>query len=149
MNYYNCSIVLQEIPGEVTLAILITGCPNNCAGCHSEFAKDPNSGIKLTEEFLVSQIDKYSNLVTCILFEGGEWYPEEISVFLDIIQAKGVKTALYTGLDSIDDNIVLKLDYLKTGEYIEELGGLSSIRTNQKLVDLINNKDITYKFWRK
>ena len=28
-------VVFQEIPGEVTLALNLSGCPNRCAGCHS------------------------------------------------------------------------------------------------------------------
>ncbi|MDZ7871339.1 MAG: hypothetical protein U5L02_19415 [Rheinheimera sp.] len=33
-NTTACEILLQEIPGEVSLAYLISGCSLGCKGCH-------------------------------------------------------------------------------------------------------------------
>ena len=35
VRYHNFDVVFAEIPGETTLALNITGCPNRCPGCHS------------------------------------------------------------------------------------------------------------------
>ena len=35
VRYHNFDVVFAEIPGETTLAINITNCPNRCPGCHS------------------------------------------------------------------------------------------------------------------
>ena len=36
LKYANFDIVFQEVPEEVTLAINISNCPNQCPGCHSK-----------------------------------------------------------------------------------------------------------------
>ena len=36
LKYANFDVVFQEVPDEVTLAINITNCPNQCPGCHSK-----------------------------------------------------------------------------------------------------------------
>ena len=37
LKYLGYSIVFQEVPDEVTLAINISGCPHKCEGCHSKY----------------------------------------------------------------------------------------------------------------
>ncbi len=37
LKYVDTAIVFSEIPGEITLAINISGCPNHCQGCHSKY----------------------------------------------------------------------------------------------------------------
>ena len=54
--------------------------------------------------------------------------------FLEIIKNENLKTALYTGSESVDKKLLSILDYLKIGPYIESLGGLDSKKTNQKLI---------------
>jgi len=134
--------VLQEIPGELTLALSISGCKQNRKGCHSSEIWNPHYGTKLTVGHLLELLNKYKN-VTCVLFYGGEWDIEELDKMLVYIKAKGLKTALYSGeeLDYFDDNFVSHLDYLKVGKYIEELGGLSSKDTNQKLYEIHGTKN--------
>ena len=47
-------VVFSEIPDEITLALNITNCLNNCIGCHSSFLKQ-DIGEEVTESIL----DKY------------------------------------------------------------------------------------------
>lgn len=51
--------VLQEVPGEISLAFNVTGCPHNCAGCHSEYLRG-DSGIPLKENIL-AVIEQYKD----------------------------------------------------------------------------------------
>ena len=59
LKYANYDIVFQEVPDEVTLAINISNCPNQCVGCHSKYlwrdegyALDKDALDKLIEELL-------------------------------------------------------------------------------------------------
>lgn len=135
MNYLKYDIVFQEIPGEISLAFYITGCPLRCPGCHSPELWNPANGSKLTEEILQSLLVRYGRALSCVLFMGGEWEPETLTHFLQIIRQQSLKTALYTGreIDELPMNILTNLNYLKTGPWRAELGGLQSPRTNQKL----------------
>jgi anaerobic ribonucleoside-triphosphate reductase activating protein len=54
LKYLNTQIVFQEIPDEISLAINITNCPNNCKSCHSEYLKQD-----IGEELTNTLIDYY------------------------------------------------------------------------------------------
>lgn len=145
MFYKDTQICFQEVPGEISLAFTMIGCKLHCKGCHSAELWNYTKGKELTLDDFKYIVNKYKNLVTCILFFGGEWN-EDFNDYLIYAQYLGYKTCLYTGLDDIPDSVKKDLDYLKVGRWIEELGGLSSKTTNQRFYDLKNNEDITYKF---
>jgi anaerobic ribonucleoside-triphosphate reductase activating protein len=69
---------------------------------------------------------------------GGEWEKEALLSKIKIVQKNKLKTALYTGLpkNKVDGHLLKTLEYLKYGRWVEELGGLESSRTNQRLVNL-------------
>lgn len=136
MNYLTRQIVFQEVPDEISLSYLITGCNLRCQGCHSSDSWSSKAGQILTEEQYILDLKKHANWITCVLFMGGEWHSLELLRFLEIAQEAGFKTALYTGSQSVSETILEKLDYLKTGPYIQHLGGLSSTSTNQKLIEV-------------
>lgn len=140
MRFVDLSIVLQEIPGEISLALTITGCTLRCAGCHSRHTWNKNKGDELTMDAFVTMLDKYDGLITCVVFFGGEWYEDQLIVLLQVAQARNLKTALYTGLDDVPDSIKQHLTFLKTGPYEKENGGLASPGTNQRLVNLTNGE---------
>ena len=140
MNFSYPQIVLTEVPGEISLALSISGCPLRCKGCHSTETYDTNFGEKLTYEKIDKLLNKH---VTCVLFYGGEWNPEELIKFLKYINAKKLKTCLYTGyeLDFIPKEILNELDFIKTGSYNASLGGLNNKNTNQKFISLTKKHD--------
>jgi len=126
--------VLQEIPGELSLALSISGCKLNCKGCHSAETWDKNFGEDLNVEHLLTLLKKYKHS-TCVLFYGGEWDQPELLKMLKYLKIKGLKTALYTGeeIDYFNDEFIEYLDFIKVGPYIKELGGMGSLNTNQRL----------------
>ena len=63
-------VVFQEIPGEVTLALNLSGCPNRCAGCHSPHLWE-EVGEPLDDNLLNSLLSGYGNAITCVCFMGG------------------------------------------------------------------------------
>lgn len=129
MNYSNAQVVLQEVPGEISLALSISGCPFKCKGCHSQQTWNPGFGEPLD---LGSLLAKYGQLVTCVLFYGGEWYSQELKQHLIQCKQAGLKTCLYTGSNKPIKALLPYLDFIKVGRWIESYGGLESPTTNQR-----------------
>ncbi|CAB0151482.1 hypothetical protein PSI9734_01869 [Pseudidiomarina piscicola] len=136
MRYSAKDIVFQEVPGEVALAYTVTGCTIGCKGCHSVDSWPAHRGTPLTEASFLAEVERYSGLITAVVFLGGEWHQDALIRLLDLAAAKGLNTCLYTGLESVPALLQRRLTYLKTGPWQPELGGLSSPRTNQRFYDL-------------
>ena len=138
-------IVFQEIPGEVTLALNLSGCPCHCPGCHSPHLAE-DIGEPLTEELLDGLIARYQGLITCVAFMGGDADPQEVQRLASHV--KDLKTAWYSGRMNMPEK---GFDYVKLGPYIESLGGLKSEKTNQRLYKRVGEEwiDITSSFWKK
>lgn len=152
IKYNDSSIVLQEVPNEVSLAFSITNCPMRCLYCHSPHLRK-DIGTELTVDKLKEELDKCRSphtgkyTVTCVLFFGGDQHEEELIELLKICKDLGLKTCLYTGKNKITINIQEHLDYVKLGDYREDLGALDSKTTNQRFIRLSDFKDLTYLFW--
>lgn len=108
---------------------------------------------QLTKEYLETRINQYQDMISCVLFLGGEWQIKQLIELLQIVKISNpsLKTCLYTGLEldeivgliknEINEQISIGwkyifennlLDYLKTGRWIRELGGLDNKKTNQQ-----------------
>ena len=165
MNYTTEQITFQEVPNEISLSFLIAGCPLKCKGCHSadswrvtseanevnkasEAIKSKihpiNNNVQnqLTTEYLENRIKQYQDMISCVLFLGGEWKIKQLIELLQTVKNTNpsLKTCLYTGLE-LDEIVELieqevnertnigwkyifennLLDYLKTGRWIREL----------------------------
>lgn len=148
LKYIGYFIVLQEVPDEITLAFNISGCPYHCDGCHSSYLWDYAG--RFVSYDLQDVLKKYSGLITCVCFMGGDQNRKDLDEMLSCIKKMNLKTAIYTGNDTPDLNWDL-LDYVKYGHYDKKLGGLSSRNTNQKMLRKSADgewEDITYKFWK-
>ena len=167
-------IVFQEIPGEVTLALNLSGCPCHCKGCHSPHLWE-DIGEPLTTELLGGLLDRYGSQITCVCFMGGDQAPEEVLRLAEYVRHSSthpspLHAAWYSGRPFLPEcltaqrsnsaavlqsnnltGIVGPFDYIKLGPYIEALGGLKSEKTNQRLYKRVGNEwqDITSSFWRK
>lgn len=151
LRFVNYNIVFQEVPGEITLALNISGCPNRCKGCHSPYLMN-NVGEELTEEILEYLLKKYKGGITCVGFMGGDAEPMEVQRLASWLKTKGVKIAWYSGRQFLPDNCKLcSFDYIKLGPYIEALGGLNQPTTNQRFYQIMDNEmvDITKVFYEK
>ena len=152
LKYLGYSIVFQEVPDEVTLAINISGCPHRCEGCHSKYLWEYEGNY--IDDDLEQLIQQYEGLITCVCFMGGDHNPYELVDLLNKVHRHKLKTALYTGEDSLQHisfRVVCNLDYCKIGHYDKTMGGLNNKNTNQRMLfwDMQEEKwkDITYKFW--
>ena len=71
MKYVNESVVFQEIPDEISLAINISNCPCRCPGCHSKYLWN-DTGDELTHARLDEMLSKYHGEITCVVIMGGD-----------------------------------------------------------------------------
>ena len=150
MLYYSePQVVLQEVPGELSLALSISGCPMRCEGCHSAPTRNPKHGTPLTSLELERLLNENKH-ISCVLFYGGEWQPKELQDLFEYIKKSyDLKICLYTGrkLEDVPKNLMPLLDFLKVGEYIEKLGGLESPNTNQRFYKLTEGGFVEHKFF--
>lgn len=155
LKYADRDVVFQEIPDEVTLALNLSCCPNRCPGCHSPQLWE-DIGEPLDETTLRNLLRRYEGLITCVCFMGGDNDPSEVARLARFVRtASGgtMHTGWYSGCAEPPAGFDLAaLDYLKTGAWIESLGGLRSPATNQRLYRIREDgtrEDITRRFRRK
>ncbi len=149
LKYTDYDIVFQEIPNELTLAINLSNCPHRCKGCHSpQLMQD--IGSELNESVISDLLSKYGDAITCVCFMGGDASPCMVEYLADFVKQttkNRVKTAWYSGVDKLAENRKINnFNFIKIGPYKENLGGLNSKTTNQRLYKVENSSlvDITY-----
>ncbi len=148
LKYANFDIVFQEVPDEVTLAINISNCPNQCPGCHSKYLWG-NVGEELNMDVLETLVEQYKSGITCVCFMGGDAAPDEVAHLARQLKANHdtLKMAWYSGRNELPQNIGFDhFDYIKVGRYMAELGPLDSSTTNQRMMKRLADgrvKDIT------
>lgn len=152
IKYLNYSITFIEVPDETSICFNITNCPHCCPGCHSpELQQDIGTDL---EPDILDIISRYEQGITCICFLGEGNDLDALLRCIDLIRKDypKLKICLYTGgtFESVSP-VANKLDYLKTGPYIAERGGLNNPGTNQRMYFIHDGSadDITSKFWRK
>lgn len=146
---FNClppSIVFQEVPNEISLCFSITGCKVACTGCHSTELWHASNGNHLSNTSFRNWLTKYQNLISCVLFFGGEWQAKALIEKLRIAKSWGLKTCLYSGEKHIDISICEHLNFLKTGPWQSTLGGLDSINSNQVFRNVQTGEKLNHLF---
>ena len=140
-------VVLEEIPHRVSLAVEISNCRGNCIGCHSPFLKK-DLGDELTAE-AVEKLLETNFGVNCFLFLGEGNDPEALKAIAYYLRSSHheLELALYSGRESVEDELFEIFDFVKVGPYIKEFGPLNEKTTNQRLY--YHRADITSSFWRK
>lgn len=131
LKYVNTEVVFREFPDEATLAINISGCPNHCKGCHSQYLwKD--IGELLTDEELDRLISKNPG-ITCVGFMGGDQDLQSVVKLSEYVKSKyNLHTGLYSGKETFVEGAET-FDYVKLGPWKEEFGPLNCSTTNQRL----------------
>lgn len=143
------SVVAEEIPERISLAVEISNCKGNCVGCHSPFLR-----LDIGEELTFGAVKKLyeDNFgVNCLLFLGeGNDCEALLGLARKVKRELNISIALYSGRTSVEDDIWQTFDYVKIGPYIPSRGPLNSRTTNQRLYKISadgQKTDITYKFW--
>lgn len=143
------SVVMEEIPDMVCLAVDISNCLGQCEGCHSPFLMD-NIGRELTPAVVDALIsDNFGVNCFLLLGEGNDQ-----KAFLDLARYvksahKDLALAIYSGRTEVDDEFYSLFDYVKVGPYIPSRGPLNNRNTNQRLYHIVKGQkiDITSRFW--
>lgn len=157
LKYTEAQVTFSEVPEEVTLCINISGCPIHCKGCHSPHLWE-DIGKELKPVILSDLIAKNSG-ITCIAFMGGDGDVDTLIQLAKWVKNNTeLKVCWYSG-QILNTDVVINFqyfDYIKTGPYIEEKGGLDSPTTNQRFYKVRLEKenglifpmfdDITFKF---
>ena len=125
------SVVLEEIPDRVTLAVDISNCPGHCEGCHSPFLRE-DIGEPLTAAIIDTLVrDNFG--VNCFLFLGEGRDPAALLELAGHVRSLGLESALYSGRQEVEDAIWAAFDYVKVGPYLPACGPLNQRSTNQRL----------------
>ena len=153
LKYTNSDIVFQEIPGEVALAVNVSGCPCRCPGCHSPYLWR-DDGQPLTTDAVDSLVDRCDGNITCVAVMGGDAHPDEVDGLMQHLRQRypWLRTAWYSGRSLLSKAVDLRnFDYVKLGPYLAHLGNLRNPKTNQRLYRVSDGamQDITSLFWRK
>ena len=165
LKFKDTMVTFEEGPSEVTLCINITGCPIHCPDCHSKHLWE-DIGIELNPVAL-HRLLKENDGISCVSFMGGDQHPEIIYELAQWIKDyTDLKVCWYSGAQLRPDfsDYMKYFDFIKTGPYKKELGGLDSVTTNQRFYQIKYKeikaiqggiiesyyylKDITNKFWK-
>lgn len=149
LKYTDTQVVFREFPGEVTLVINISGCPNHCPGCHSpELQQD--IGKDLNWDSLRELIIRNQG-ITCVGFMGGDNDPMLVKYLAYMTRTNtGLKVGWYTGIGNAQT--MREMDYVKIGTYQKQFGPLDALTTNQLYLERQPNgdwRDATQKFWNR
>ncbi len=153
------SVVMEEIPDMVTLAVDISNCTGLCEGCHSPFLRK-DVGVELTPAVIDNLLaDNFG--VNCFLFLGEGNDREALMSVASYIRTAypAVSLAIYSGRENVEDDIYALFDYVKVGPYRPDCGPLNSTTTNQRLYLVRHHddmgqcrftlQDITSRFWHR
>ena len=149
------SVVLEEIPDMVSIAVDISNCRGNCVGCHSPWLQT-DIGEELTRE-AVDRIIGENFGVNCFLFLGEGRDPQALTALASYISTHhGLRVALYSGRTRVEEEFYEVFDYIKLGPYIASNGPLNKPTTNQRLYRITRLpgqppllEDVTSRFWHR
>ena len=142
LKYAGYDIVCQEIPDEITLALNLSLCPNNCPGCHSAYLAS-DIGEELTPAFLHSLVASYASAITCVALMGGDNDPQAVETLLRSVKEAfpTLRTGWYSGKNTLPPHWQsTTIDYIKIGAYKADHGPLSSPHTNQRFYRINNGQ---------
>lgn len=128
------------------LEIYLSGCYGDCYNCHNPELKDFNKGNHFRNEIanIKNKIYNYSNLIHNIWILGGEPLDQDLGqleCLLSILKESEVKVWLWSRyeLNEIPEEIRKYCDYIKCGQYIEQLKTDINIQYGVKLASSNQN----------
>ena len=160
---YSTGVTMNEVPDHLAFYIEMGNCKKKCKGCHSPHLWNTVDNPMSIEELEFLAYDAINKGANAIVLMGGTTndipYPHLVRLIDKLSQIAPV--CLYSGSDDYKQDMLIaittQLTWLKTGNYQEELGGLSSKTSNQKFyrkvyidypndVKLLTLIDETYRF---
>ena len=150
LKYSEAQVTCLEIPEQVSLCINLTGCQIHCEGCHSPHLWE-DIGTPLTKEELNALIEKNEGITAVCLMGGDSNVAELWAVAKYLRENTSLKIGWYSGKKFLKDTPLEYFDYIKTGPYNKDLGGLDSVTTNQRFYEvhtkyLIDSETVLYRY---
>ena len=132
-------ITLTEIPDKVAVYLEIGNCKNNCAGCHSDHLRKPmasNMTIADIEAIVERNVNNGAN--ACVIMGGDNngLDSEDLECLIKTLSYI-VPTGIYVGDSDAIKYAKMGAKWVKTGKYVEALGGLDKPATNQHFYEVI------------
>jgi len=141
------SVVLAEVPGEISIGFQVRGCGLKCPGCsYRSLERFGYHDLSLSEFETI--LEANSGLATAVVFMGGDWCQDFVPM-LQRARIRGFKTCLYSGLtdlDMIDQRLLERLDFVKTGRWLGI--PISDPNSNQRFYSLPDRQDLSVAFRR-
>lgn len=134
---HNMGITLNEVPNKVAVFVEFNNCHLKCEGCHSnhlhsDMFDGEKTDIKYILSYVEKQIDKGAEYIVLMGGDTNGVSKEDLYTLINKLDDIA-PVMLYSGSEDISILTSTRLTLLKTGGYIEELGGLLSPTTNQKV----------------
>lgn len=168
----NTDITFNELPDKMAYAIELGACKQHCVGCHSPELQEEDAPLTSLLDILEEAQDAIDAGANAIVVMGGtnnKHITEESLIALLQDLSAIAPTGLYSGSENEARDKIIALEghctWLKTGPYVDSLGGLESTRTNQRFyritstyrLDAQDNLvdvrpcflDETHKFWKR
>lgn len=152
LRYIDYGLSYMEVPGEASICIYITCCPNRCPDCHYPELQSRDSGELLRENIEII-LAFYRPIASCVCFLGegetGEAERKELVDLADKAHRLGLKCCPYSGRDTVIEDWMHVFDYVKIGSYRKDRGPIISPNTNQRMYEKTSTgyMDITREFW--
>lgn len=116
LKYCESAITFLEAPDEISLALSISNCPCHCDGCSEKHLWN-DIGVELTDKKINELIDKNPGITTILLL-GGDADHADVVRIARTIHLRNLKVGMYSGLDSLDPDLLECLDFYKIGRWI-------------------------------
>jgi anaerobic ribonucleoside-triphosphate reductase activating protein len=168
----NTDITFNELPDKMAYAIELGACKQHCVGCHSPELQEEDVPLTSFLDILEGAQDAIDAGANAIVVMGGtnnKHITAESLISLLSALSDIAPVGIYSGSDDEERDKMIALEghctWLKTGPYVNTLGGLESTRTNQRFyristihrLDAQDNLvdvrpfflDETHKFWKK
>ena len=134
---HNMGITLNEVPNKVAVYIEFNNCNLKCKGCHSphlhsDYFDGERIEIKEILSYVNKQVNKGANYIVLMGGDNNNVMPSDLYTLINKLDDIA-PVMLYSGSEDTSILTETNLTLLKTGGYIEELGGLLSPTTNQKV----------------
>lgn len=124
MNIFIAGIVYGSLVdgNGLRTTVFLSGCSIKCKGCHNQEFWDQKKGKIYQTDVLVEEIVKNTPQKK-LTISGGEPL-EQKDALIDLLEKlQGFNIGLYTSFDiqEIDEKILNKVQFVKTGKYIQDL----------------------------
>ena len=132
----SCSTGFLEVPNGISLNIYASGCFKRCKNCQNKVLWAFKRENPVDETAFLRLLEQYS-LSDWVCFLGGEpmAQPNAVVALSRAAKRMGRRVCVYTGLDfeELQGVDLSSVDVVVDGEYREELGGVHSEQTNQRV----------------